>query len=226
MEIYIKPKRKTDLFNRKDILVSDVAEVVVAGDRVADCSTVGDSEKIEAIVMKNLDASQVGKTGHTSKTWKKTFTENHLISVMDIIKKIQAEYPQAIIYNVGESDTWVHAVTRKSAKSKFLWLKVAFVSFVLMAGAATAIMSFHTDGQIPKIFERYHDIIYGSPRKNPPVIVIPYAIGLAAGIIVFYNHVLGKKITDDPTPIEVEIETYEKEVTEAMVEFMEKKNEK
>jgi stage V sporulation protein AA len=103
-----------------------------------------------------------------------------------------------------------------------MWMRVAFVSLILMVGAATAIMSFHTDGQIPKVFERYHSMFYGYERSNPPVIAIPYSIGLAVGILVFYNHFFGKKITDDPTPIEVEIETYEKEVTEAMVEFMEK----
>jgi stage V sporulation protein AA len=114
---------------------------------------------------------------------------------------------------------------KRAENSPLMWLKVAFVSVVLFAGAATAIMSFHTDGQIPKIFERVYQMFYGVQVTNPPIIVIPYSIGLALGIIVFYNHFMGRKITVDPTPIEVEIETYEKEVTEAMVELMEKREE-
>ena len=41
---------------------------------------------------------------------------------------------------------------------------------------------------------------------------IPYSIGLAVGITVFFNHCSKRKLTTDPTPIEVEMTTYEEEV--------------
>lgn len=34
-----------------------------------------------------------------------------------------------------------------------------------------------------------------------------YSLGLAAGIIVFFNHVGGRRLTKDPTPVEVSIKT-------------------
>jgi stage V sporulation protein AA len=202
MEIYIKPKKKAALLNREEILIGDVCEVVAPS---------ASETKIVRMKLKNIEQGK----------------QNHLISVTDIIKQIRKEYPNSTINNVGEADTWVHSVWRNRREMPaFLWLKVAFVSIVLFVGAATAIMSFHTDGQIPKIFERYYTMFYGVEMTNPPIIAIPYSIGLAVGIMVFYNHFMGRKITDDPTPIEVEIETYEKEVTEAMVELMEKREEK
>jgi len=202
LDIYIKPKKKAQLLNKHEILIKDVADIVAKGD---------EASKIEKIKLKSLKGDEGSK--------------NYLISVTDIIKKISATYPNATINNVGEMDTWVHCVSRKEREKPFyLWLRVGVISLILFVGAATAIMSFHTDGQIPKIFERFYTMIYGTELKNPPIITIPYSIGLAVGIIVFYNHFMGRKITDDPTPIEVEIETYEKEVTEAMVELMENRD--
>lgn len=34
---------------------------------------------------------------------------------------------------------------------------------------------------------------------------IMYAIGLALGIIIFYNHFGGKRLSSDPTPLEVQM---------------------
>ena len=147
--------------------------------------------------------------------------KNYLVSVTDIIKKIKKTYPEYTVNNVGEMDTLVQYASKKSRDRSWLkWLRVAFVVFVLFIGSSTAIMSFHTDGQIPKIFENYYRIIFGVERSNPRIISIPYSIGLAIGIIVFYNHAMGKKITDDPTPIEVEMELYEKDVTDTVVEVL------
>ncbi len=55
------------------------------------------------------------------------------------------------------------------------------------------------------------------------LIDLPYSIGLAAGIIVFFNHFSGKKLTDDPTPIEVEMSVYEKEVADNLIDTLNKK---
>jgi stage V sporulation protein AA len=197
MEIYIKPKKKAALVNREEILISDVAEIVAAEGTIA---------KIGKMKLASVDKRE----------------KNYLVSVTDIIKKISKAYPDATINNVGEMDTWVHCRFKEGkASSTLMWVRAFFVSLILMVGAATAIMSFHTDGQIPKVFERFHTMIFGVQQSNPPIIAIPYSIGLAFGIIIFYNHFFGKKITDDPTPIEVEMQTYDKEVTEAMVDMME-----
>ena len=39
-----------------------------------------------------------------------------------------------------------------------------------------------------------------------------YAIGMPIGIMVFYNHIGKKKVTHDPTPIQVEMRKYEQDV--------------
>ena len=50
------------------------------------------------------------------------------------------------------------------------------------------------------------------------MIEFTYSIGLAVGIIIFYNHFGKAKITKDPTPTEVEMRTYEDEINSVLVE--------
>jgi len=204
MDIYIKPKKKVSLSNREDILIGDVADIVATKDIV---------DKLKK--KKLADIPQDKKK------------DNFLICVTDIIKLIKKSYPDYTVNNVGEMDTWVQHLAKKSPDRPWLkWLKIAFVVAVLFIGSSTAIMSFHTDGQMPKIFERYYSLFFGEEKTNPALINVPYSIGLAVGIVVFYNHFMGKKITDDPTPIEVEMEQYDREVTETMVDALTQRKER
>jgi len=205
MDIYIKPKKKVTLSNRTEVLIKDVADVVATKE------VAGKIKNMQLITIDN----NAGKK------------QNHLISITDIIAVIQKTYPNFTVNNVGEMDTWVQYMTKKSPDRTWLkWLKVAMVVVILFVGSSTAIMSFHTDGQIPKIFEKYYSIFFGKEKTNPSIIAIPYAIGLGVGIIVFYNHFMGKRLTGDPTPIEVEMEQYDREVTETMVDALSQKQER
>lgn len=205
MDIYIKPKKKVTLSNRAAVLIGDIADVVATKEVAA---------KIKKMPLIAID-SGAGKK------------QNHLVSITDIITSIQKAYPNFTVNNVGETDTWVqHLATKSPDITWFKWLKIVAVAVVLFIGSSTAIMSFHTDGQIPKVFEKYYSIFFGEERSNPGIISIPYAIGLGLGIVVFYNHFMGKKITGDPTPIEVEMEQYDMEVTETMIDAMAQRKER
>ena len=47
---------------------------------------------------------------------------------------------------------------------------------------------------------------------------ISYCIGLAVGILVFFNHFGKKKITPDPTPIQVQLRKYEEDADTTFIE--------
>jgi len=193
------------LSGTSEVTISDVADVVATKE------VAGKIKKMQLITIDD----NAGKK------------QNHLISITDIIMVIQKTYPNFTINNVGEMDTWVQYMSKKSPDRTWLkWLKIATVVLVLFVGSSTAIMSFHTDGQIPKIFEKYYSIFFGEEKTNPGIISIPYAIGLGVGIVVFYNHFMGKKLTGDPTPIEVEMELYDRDVTDTMVDAMSQRKER
>ena len=198
MDIYIKPVKKASLAEVDKITIKDVAEVIATKDV---------AKKIEK--MKLMDIDIEGKKA------------NFLISITDIIKEIKKTYPNYTVNNVGAQDTVVQYAVEKSRDiTWWKWTKIACVALILMVGSSTAIMSFHTDGQIPQVFENYHKIFFGGQNVSPLIIDIPYALGVAAGILIFFNHFISRKVTDDPTPIEVEIALYETEVTETVVDVL------
>jgi stage V sporulation protein AA len=59
--------------------------------------------------------------------------------------------------------------------------------------------------------------VTGNQSDGYTSIEIAYSIGLAAGITIFYNHIGGKRLTSDPTPLEVEMRNYESDVNKAII---------
>ena len=45
-----------------------------------------------------------------------------------------------------------------------------------------------------------------------------YSVGIGLGVLVFFNHFAGKKLTADPTPLEVEMRSYEDQVDTTVLE--------
>ena len=200
MEIFIKPSKKVSLTHRSTVHLKDVAEICVAG---------GNERDIKNIVLLNINSDK---------------SSQYMISAIDIIKKVAEVFPDANIQCLGETETLIDYYTSKPEKTggAIEKLKTAFVCIVLFGGAMTAIMSFHSDAQMPAVFQNMYRIFFGIEATKPYIIYIPYSIGLAVGIIVFFNHFGLKKITEDPTPIEVEMTTYEKESDESVIDRLEK----
>lgn len=79
-------------------------------------------------------------------------------------------------------------------------------------------MSFNNDVSVDKMFEQISNKIVGNKDTGKKIIELGYALGLALGIIVFYNHFGPKKITKDPTPIETEMRKYENDINTALID--------
>ena len=197
VDIYIKPMEKVQMVQLWEVFLRDVAEVFVGG------QTKGEAEKIMVFQIPS--------------DRKKTY----LLSVIDLIQALLQKYPDATVSNVGEMDILIEYLPKAEKKTK-LWIltKVAFVSMILFVGAATTIMCFHTDVQLPLIFQNIYYIFFGENREMPALLSIPYSIGLGLGIIIFFNHFSKVSLTDDPTPIEIEMTTYEKETNASVIDFL------
>lgn len=201
MEIYIKPKKRVFLAGVDAVCVSDVADVY-AGD--------GLQKRVE-----NIKLLRPKKDGA------------FLVASIDVVKAIDAALPGHTVNNLGEMDCVIeYRCKLPKERSWLLWIKVAVVSMVLFVGASTAIMTFHNDSEMRKVFSRYHEIIFGEENENPYIINIPYSIGLGLGIILFFNHFSGKRLSKEPSPIEVEMATYEKDVEDSMIATLERKEDK
>ena len=141
-----------------------------------------------------------------------------VISVMKIIEMITTVYPEIEIINIGETDIIIEHV-KQEKKGRYRKLpKIIFVSLISFFGTAFTIMAFHNDIQIQELFSKVHEMITGYPSNGYTILEISYSIGLCVGIIVFFNHIGGKRITSDPTPIEVEMRIYEEDVNKTLIE--------
>lgn len=197
MDIYIKPVEKVQIVQKREVLLRDVAEVFVGG------QTAGEAEKI---VVFQIPSDR-----------KKTY----LLSVIDLIQALNQKYPDATVSNVGEMDILIEYLA-KPEKKTIVWtaVKVVFVSLILFVGAATTIMCFHTDTQLPQVFQNIYYIFFGENKEMPAILSVPYSIGLGLGIIIFFNHFSKISLTEDPTPIEIEMTTYEKETNASVIDFL------
>lgn len=141
-----------------------------------------------------------------------------VICVMKLIEMLQQEYPELEVESIGEAEVVVEQVKTNKYKGAWQVFKIVFVSSICFFGAAFTIMAFHNDVGIIKTFNRIYEMITGQLSDGVTILEVSYSIGLAFGIIVFFNHIGGRRITKDPTPIEVEMRIYEKEVNDALVE--------
>ena len=95
---------------------------------------------------------------------------------------------------------------------------MVFVAAVSFFGTGFTIMAFHNDIGINKIFSKVYEQVMGYASDGYSIIEVSYSIGLAVGLILFFNHIGGRRITKDPTPIEVEMRVYETDVNKALIE--------
>ncbi len=146
--------------------------------------------------------------------------EKAVFSVMRVIEIINAAYPEVTVNPVGEPDFIVEYKPQKQGKfaKPLEWCKVLFVALAVFFGSAFTIVTFNKDASVEEIFPMIYRLTEGAERSGPGELEIAYSIGLPLGIILFFNHFLRKKIDSDPTPLQVQMRQYEKDVNSTIIE--------
>lgn len=139
-------------------------------------------------------------------------------SVLDIIQMIMEMDSSIQVNNVGEVDFIIDYQPRENSSSWMQWLKTLFVCCVSFFGAGFAIMTFNNDSSAADIFKQIYQMVMGTESSGFTVLEISYSIGLAIGIIVFFNHFAKFKVNLDPTPLEVEMRLYETDVCTTIIQ--------
>lgn len=196
--IYIKADKQVDIYKTGNVHIKDIADISAPSDI---------KSRIDNITVYNIKSKK---------------EKYYLVTIIDVINKINQSFSDLNINNVGEIDILIRYKPQKESNKLIKYLKISAISVILMAGSATAIMSFHTDAQLSTVFENYYYMFFNEKIENPAIINIPYAIGLSTGIVIFFNHLSNKKLTSDPTPIEVEMTTYKKEIDDNIIETLSK----
>lgn len=198
--VYLKCKSDVEI-SREDVFLKDVASV----------------ECTEQAILAKCKAIKV----HRFKGDKKRV----VVSSLKLIRQICNECPGVLVQSIGETDVLLERVAVDVAKGPKVWVKTIFVSLVCFFGTASTLVAYNTDVAVRDIFEEAYQVFMDKPAGPVNVLEITYSIGLALGITVFFNHVGKRRITTDPTPIEVSMRTYEREVNQALIETADREGE-
>lgn len=196
--VYVKIDRNVLVYDR-NVTLGDIASITSAN---------------EAMV-RQLKQKKVYSFKDTGKP---SGIQREIFSILKIVELIHEDYPNAEVDNEGETD-FIIEYKKGPGQSKWVsCLKVVVLSFIVFFGGAFTIMSFNNDIGITELFGKFYYQVMGRESSGFTELEICYCIGLAIGILVFFNHFGKKKLTPDPTPIQVQLRKYEEDADTTFIE--------
>ena len=196
--LYLKVEQSVEV-SKRDVTIKDVAKL----------------ECTETNVLNRLNPEKLF-TVESKKGSRK------IVSVLFLIEKIHEIYPELEVQNLGETDFVVSYHPEK--QPKFLeTIKVFFVSAISFFGSMFAMMTFNEDVSTRESFDKLYTWVMGYKPSGITILEITYSIGVSVGILVFFNHIGKKYITNEPSPVEVEMAGYEQQVNQTLIKQMSRK---
>lgn len=193
--IYLSLKRNAVVEN-KNIKIKNIGELL--------CANVGIQKQVQNTVVETLGTD-----------------ETKVLSILFVIQQIQRKFPDCSVTPLGEENVIV-GWKKRPRKLLEAW-KVTFISLVLFFGSAFTIISFHGDTGLEKHFQNIYLQLTGKISDGVTLLEIGYAIGIAVGVLIFFNHWSGKKVTPQPTPVQVQMRDYEIKVDQTFAESVSRK---
>lgn len=144
--------------------------------------------------------------------------KRYIVSIMKILEIVDETFQNVDVQTLGETECVVEFKKTDTSKGVLDVLKTIAVCFILFFGVGFSIMSFNNDVSVDGMFEKISELFTGSQSAGKGVMEYCYSIGLGLGIIIFYNHFGAKKLSKDPTPIEVEMRKYETDINQTLID--------
>ena len=150
----------------------------------------------------------------------------YVMDEMTLIGLIEKEAPKVPILCLGAADFVI--AYKPPGPPRILWqhAKALAVCILCFAGAAFAIMTFNNDANVTDVFQEIYRLGMGREPEGAGLLEAGYSLGLAAGILVFFNHFAAFKMNTDPTPLEVEMRLYEDNIIKTLIASGEGKEQK
>ena len=197
--LYLKFEKNTCTYN-KTVTLGEVGEMQCA-----------DKSIVYRLKTEKLHTFQNVRKGSHKCADRKVF------SILEVIEKIHAVYPGLEIQNLGEQDFIVEYSTKPKENPAFTFLKVSLVCLICFFGSAFSIMAFNEDVSTGNLFSRFYTFMTGQESDGFTILELTYSLGLSAGILGFFNHWGGRRLSKEPTPIEVEMRLYEEDVNTTLI---------
>jgi len=157
--------------------------------------------------------------------------ERYVIPSIKLVELIQQVDTRVEVNNLGAQDVIIDYQPNVHKIGRWDWVKTALVCLIVFFGGAFAIMTFNNDGSVSDIFKDVDRLIAGNEQREENseesnnadksmgvlILEISYSVGLILGVTIFFNHFGKRKVTLDPTPIEVQMRLYEEQVETTVI---------
>ena len=187
----------------------------VVWDRQVRLSDIADMECTDEAALRQLKQKKIYTFRENSGSRKNQLV---VVSVLKIMEQIHKDYPELEISNEGETDFIIEYVPFPEKPEWVTITKTIVLCILIFFGAAFTIMAFNNDVGVGDVFTKFYHQVTGMESDGVTELEICYSIGLSFGILIFFNHVGRKKITHDPTPIQIEMRKYESDLDTAFIE--------
>lgn len=176
----------------------------------------GEMQCADSAIVNRLKTEKL-HTFENVKKGKHSCAARRVFSILEVVEKIHGVYPNLEIRNMGEQDFIVEYSTKPKEQPAITFLKVAIVCLISFFGSAFSIMAFNNDVSTVDMFGQFYTLMTGQESDGFTILELTYSLGLSAGIIAFFNHIGGRRLTKEPTPIEVEMRLYEDDVNTTLI---------
>lgn len=141
----------------------------------------------------------------------------YVVSAVDLVHAIAKEEPNVDITHIGEANLVVTYEKAKHQQKWYSWLKTLLVCVLTFFGGAFSIMTFNTDVDTANLFSKIYTQFTGEMATGPTILEFTYSVGIGIGVVFFFNHFGKGKLTQDPTPVEVQMRLYEDDVNKTLI---------
>lgn len=200
--VYLNLRQNSEV-RKKDVFLKDAASIY--------CSDPVVENKCRAVKIKTIRDERA---------------KCYVGSSLDVIRLLESMDPSIEVNNMGETEFVLAYQPPQKEHVIWQWFKTLFVCLVCFFGAAFAIMTFNNDVSVSSVFQNVYLLITGREAPGFTIMEFSYSIGLAFGILVFFNHFAKWKVTADPTPLEVEMRLYEENVNKTIIQNDDRKEQK
>ncbi len=199
--VYIKAELSC-VVSKKQVTVEDVCQVYGKEKDV--------TEKIKSVPLVLIDKTEKQKISMSS---------------LYLVRYIMDAVPGVTVINLGVSDLIIEYLPPKPEKKWLDYLKAGIVGVIVFFGSAFTIMTFNEDASVPDIFSKIYEGVGGSKDGNG-WLEAAYSIGLPLGILLFFNHFATVRLSNDPTPLQIQMRQYEQQEDTTIIENAARKGER
>ena len=132
------------------------------------------------------------------------------ITPVDLLPVLREAFPGEQVTFLGAGACYVHRI-RPEKHDHFRLVRTAAAFLILLLGSARGLAWFHSDVDMPAAQVMVYQLITGQEPADPRWITVPYIIGVAAGVAVFYALPSHSR----STPMEVKLSAYRADMEKA-----------